>query len=87
MPSAEESIRQFIIDNFLFGDSDKAPSTDDSLLDLGIVDSTGILELVSFLETQFKIEIDESELVPANLDSLGKLTQFLGRKTANSTRG
>jgi len=85
MPSVEQEIRQFIIDNFLFGEVERNPSNDDSLLEQGIVDSTGVLELVAFLEKQFGIQIHGNELVPANLDSLNKLFDFVARKTAIST--
>jgi acyl carrier protein len=85
MPSIEKDIRQFIVDNFLFGDSERTPARDDSLLEQGIVDSTGILEMVAFLENRYDIEIHEDELVAANLDSLNKLVDFVGRKTALAT--
>jgi len=85
MPSVEQEIRQFIIDNFLFGEVERTPSNDDSLLEQGIVDSTGVLELVAFLEKKFGIQIHGNELVPANLDSLNKLFDFVARKTAIST--
>lgn len=84
MPSLEHEIRQFIIDNFLFGEVEKSPAPDDSLLELGIVDSTGVLELVAFLEKTYAIKIHANELVPANLDSLSKLSDFVARKTAVS---
>ena len=84
MSSVEHEIRQFIIDSFLFGDDQKSPSPDESLLDLGIVDSTGVLELVAFLERKYAIKIHGNELVPANLDSLSKLSDFIARKTAVS---
>jgi acyl carrier protein len=82
MQSAEQEIRQFIVDNFLYGEIEKVPADNDSLLDLGIVDSTGILEMVAFLEGRFGIQIYENELVPANLDSLRKIADFVARKTA-----
>ena len=85
MPSVEQEIRQFILDNFLFGEVERSPSSEDSLLERGIVDSTGVLELVAFLEKKFGIEILENELVPSNLDSLNKLVDFVARKTAVST--
>lgn len=86
MPSVEQEIRQFIIDNFLFGEVERCPSNDDSLLEQGIVDSTGVLELVAFLESKYGIEINGKELVPANLDSLNKLCDFVARKTAISVQ-
>ena len=85
MRSFEQEIRQFIIANFLFGEVERSPSDDDSLLEQGIVDSTGVLELVAFLERTYGIEIHGDELVPANLDSLNRLFEFVARKTAVST--
>ena len=82
MASVESVVREFIVNNFLFGDTERKLSNNDSLLEHEIVDSTGIMELVLFLEEQYGIEIDTSELVPANLDSIGKVVAFIGRKTA-----
>jgi acyl carrier protein len=74
-------IRAFIIENFLFGDDSQPLSDDLSLIDNDLVDSTGILELVSFLEEHFKIKITDADLVPANLDTIAKITAFVERKT------
>ena len=82
MASVEEVVREFIVSNFLFGDTERKLSDDDSLLEHEIVDSTGIMELVLFLEEKYGIEIDTSELVPANLDSICRVAAFIGRKTA-----
>lgn len=82
MASVEEIVDEFIVANFLFGDTDKRLSNDDSFLEQGVIDSTGILELVSFLETTYSIKIAEHELVPENLDSIGKVAKFVSRKTA-----
>jgi acyl carrier protein len=75
----EQQLRQFITDNFLFGQPDGL-SNSDSLLEHGIVDSMGVMELVTFLETQYGIAIDDQELIPDNLDSIDKLMKFLERK-------
>jgi acyl carrier protein len=77
-----QDIRAFIVENFLFGD-DSAPfafSDDDSFQERGIVDSTGILELVCHLQEQYAVDIADEELVPDNLDSLSKVAQFVQRK-------
>ena len=76
----EQEIRQFIIDNFLFGEPETELSNDDSLLDQGIIDSMGVLELVTFLEDKYEVEIPDDELVPTNLDSVNRLVQFVQRK-------
>ena len=77
-----QELRTFIVDNFLFGDSSGrfTFSNDDSFQERGIVDSTGILELVCHLQERYGIEIDDSELVPENLDSVSKVARFLDRK-------
>ena len=80
MQSIEQEIRQFITDNFLFGELEANLSNDDSLLEHGIIDSTGVLELVAFLEDRYEIQIPDSELVPTNLDSINCLIQFVNRK-------
>lgn len=82
MESFEEVVRGFIVSNFLFGDAQRLPPDGDSLLEHGIIDSTGVLELVFFLESRYGIEIDTDELIPANLDSISKSAAFLQRKTA-----
>lgn len=87
MQSVVPVIRQFIIDNFLYGEAGRVPGNDDSLLELGIVDSTGILEVVAFLESRFGIEIKEQELVPSNLDSVSRIVDFVARKTAVPAQG
>jgi acyl carrier protein len=80
MQATEQDIRQFIIDNFLFGELDTELSNDDSLLDHGIIDSTGVLELMTFLEDKYAMKIQNDELVPQNLDSVNGLVQFVNRK-------
>lgn len=73
---------EFIVDNYLFGDAILAPRDEDSLIEAGIVDSTGILELIEFLEYHFGIEVSEAETVPANLGSISSLTKFVVSKKA-----
>ena len=81
MPVREYEVRALIIENFLFGEDDGKLSDDDSFLEKGIIDSTGILELVALLEGKYGIKITNNELEPENLDSINKLVRFLGRKT------
>lgn len=75
-------LTDFVVENFLFGDADRVPAAEESLVDGGIVDSTGILELIEFLESQFGIEVADTETVPTNLDSIANLTAFVLRKCA-----
>jgi len=76
-------IRNYIVSNFLYGDSNIKLDNDQSLLDSGIIDSTGVLELVSFIEEDFDIKINDDELVPENLDSIINITQFIEQKRNN----
>ncbi len=76
----KEKIRDFITKNFLFGSSDSGLADSDSFLDKGIIDSTGMLELVAFLEESFGVRVEDEELVPENLDSVDRLADFITRK-------
>ena len=80
MSDVKNIMRNFIIDNYLFGD-DEGLEDNTSFLDKGIVDSTGILELIEFISEQFSIHVEDDELVPENLDSIDNVTAFIGRKT------
>jgi acyl carrier protein len=81
MQQLEQDIRQFIIDNFLFGKDDIQLSYDDSFIEHGIMDSTSALELIALLEGKYGIKIDDEELDPENFDSINKLVRFINRKT------
>lgn len=74
-------IRQFIIENFLFGENPGFADSD-SLLDAGILDSTGVLQLVEFLGSAYGVTVLDGEITPANLDSIDCLAAFLERKKA-----
>lgn len=74
------AVRRFIGENFLFRDDGDAITHDQSLLDAGIIDSTGVLELVCFLETTFRIEVQDDEMLPENLDSIRAIAHYVGRK-------
>ena len=75
-------LKDFIVENFMFG-SEEGLKEDTSFLNEGIIDSTGILELVGFLEEEFAIQVEDEELVPENLDSLNGLEVYLSRKLAS----
>jgi acyl carrier protein len=81
--SIQERVRQFIIQNFYV--SDPAEVTDDaSLIAGGWVDSTGMLEVMSFLETEFKIRVADTEMIPENLDSVAKIARFVEKKSGGA---
>lgn len=78
----DESIRTYILENYLFTDDPSALGDDDSLLERGVIDSTGVLELVMYLEEQFGISVQDEDLTPRNLDSVNAIVAFVGRKLA-----
>jgi acyl carrier protein len=76
-----DRVREFVTRNFFV--SDAARLTDDaSLLDLGVVDSTGVLEIIAFVESTFGLSVDDDEILPANLDSIARIAAYVGRKLA-----
>lgn len=76
------TVRSYIVERFLFGQDDDQLSNSTSFMDQRLIDSTGILELVMFLEQAFGIKIADHELVPENLDSLDRIAAFVARKQA-----
>jgi len=78
MDQAKQKIKDFIIENFLFGEESDL-NGDTSFLEEGIIDSTGVLELIEFLEEEFEIEIDDEDMLPENLDSLNNLEKFIAK--------
>ena len=76
-----QQITSFIVENFLFGESIDGLKDTDSFLDNGIIDSTGILELVSFIEETYAIQVKDEELIPENLDSVANVTAYVQRKS------
>jgi acyl carrier protein len=82
----ENEIRKFIMENFLW-DEEVNLSEEDSLLEKGIIDSTGVLELVAFIEETYSFKINDEELVPENLDSIKNILQFIQNKLNVSREG
>jgi len=78
-----ELVQNFIVENFLFGDQNRL-KPDTSFLESGIVDSTGILELVTYIEETYHISVHDDELVPENLDSIQKVANFIQAKLENN---
>jgi acyl carrier protein len=75
-------LTDFIVTNYLFGDVTRTPGDDESLVEGGVIDSTGVLELIEFLESHFAIEVSDTETVPQNLGTIANLTRFVGAKKA-----
>ena len=74
-------IRQFVLDELLWGDTASMLDDGESFLETGTIDSIGVLDIVMFLEHNFQLKVQDRELVPENLDSVNRLVQFVMRKT------
>ncbi len=83
--STEEKIRYFICENFLYDETSNFLKNEDSFLDNGILDSTGVIELVSFIEDNFGFHVEDNELVPENLDSIYAVMKYIERKQKENT--
>jgi acyl carrier protein len=83
----KKRLRDFICANYLFGDAERVPCDQESLIGTGVIDSTGVLELIEFLEDHFRIHVLETETVPQNLDSISNLTRFVMAKLGSSYAG
>ncbi len=81
MQDIKKTVRDYILQNFLMGDMGVALKDDQSFLDHHILDSTGFIELVTFLETTWKFQIKDEEMIPENLDSLDNIERFVRSKT------
>ncbi len=77
---ARQELRAFIVSNFLFGQDNGLLRDDTSFLEQGIIDSTGVLELINFLHEKYEIELADEEIIPENLDSLDRIVGFIERK-------
>jgi acyl carrier protein len=82
MTDTKQIVRSFILENFLMGGDRVGLRDQDSLLDQRVLDSTGFIELVTYLEQTFGVRIEDHEMVPENLDSLDNIEAFLSRKRA-----
>ncbi len=85
LEALERAVRAFVIDNFLFGEDDGTLAGDDSLLENGVMDSTGVLELVAHLEQTYGIQVHHDEILPENLDSICRVAIFLARRIDEGT--
>jgi len=80
--SAEMELRSYVLENYLFTDDQSQLNNEDSFMDKGIVDSTGILEIITFIEDEYDISVEDSEMIPENLDSINNLVKYLEKKKA-----
>lgn len=80
--SVDARIRAYILDNFLFTNDETRLDDSASFLEEGIVDSTGVLELVMFVEEGFGVTVEDEDIVPENFDSVTQLAHYVRYKTA-----
>lgn len=77
----KERVRQFVITTFYVPDPSQVTDTV-SFLDIGIVDSTGVLEIIAFIQSEFGVAVEDDEILPENLDGVAKITEYVQRKRA-----
>jgi acyl carrier protein len=78
----ESAVKQFVADKFMFGQGGDKLANDTSFLETGLIDSTGVLELVMFLEEKFRVKVADEEMLPENLDSVRAIAAYVSRKLA-----
>lgn len=80
--SIEAKLRHYILENYLFTDDQSQLNNADSFMEKGILDSTGIMEVIFFIEEEFSVQVADEEMIPENLDSVDNLINFINKKTA-----
>ena len=78
--SIEKTIREYVLENYLFTDDQNELSNNDSFLEKGILDSTGILEIINLIEDEYSISVEDDEMIPENLDSVDHIVAFVNKK-------
>lgn len=85
-PVVENDIRQFLTDNFPLSAQGFTLAPDDSLIEAGVIDSTGVLELIEFIESRYEITIPDADVLPENLDSVDSITRYVVAKIEARSR-
>jgi acyl carrier protein len=80
LPQIQQQVRSFVIENFLFGDTRTGLQNTDLFIEQGIIDLTGVLELVAYLEETYGIKVEDEELIPENLNSIALVSDYVQRK-------
>ncbi len=75
-----KEVREYVVENFLLGEEEDELSDSESFLESGLIDSTGILEVIAFLEETYDVEIEDEEMIPENLDSVQRVARFIASK-------
>ena len=81
MEQIKQTVKNYILENVLYGAGEDELNYEDSFLEKGIIDSTGVLEIVSFIEEEYDFTVEDEEMVPENLDSVNNLAKFIKGKT------
>jgi len=81
----KQEVRRFILENYLFTEDESELGDDDSFLETGILDSTGMMELIYFLEDEQAVKVEDDEMIPENLDSVARVTAYVERKRASAS--
>jgi acyl carrier protein len=79
-----KKVKQFVIDNFLMGDASAMLGDKESFMETGTIDSTGVLEVVTFLEEEFKLKVNDADLLPENMDSIDNIVRYVERKSGHA---
>lgn len=82
--SLHDKIKSFVLQNYLFTDDVRALGSDDSLLGRGVVDSTGMLEIIFFIEEQLGVKVADEEMIPQNLDSVNRIAAYVRSKRSST---
>jgi acyl carrier protein len=83
----ERDVRDFLTQNFPLADEGSALGGEDSLIEAGVIDSTGVLELIEYLESNYDIQISDDEVLPDNLDSIARISRFVTTKLDGNAAG
>ncbi len=82
MSDLSKQVREYIVENFMIGQDESELTNNQSFLETGLLDSTGILEVIGFLEETFEFDVEDEEMIPENLDSVDNLVGYINRKKA-----
>jgi len=78
----QNKIRKFILENYLFSEDESLLKNNDSFLETGLIDSTGILEVITFIQDELSITVEDDEMIPENLDSVDNVVSYVSKKLA-----
>lgn len=84
MKTIENDLRQFLADNFILDDGGAGLGADDSLTESGVIDSMGVLELITFIEERFGFTVPDSDTLPENLDSIARLVTYVEKRLSEA---